>query len=196
MTSLTSYAIVNLNIGGTIFSTTTSTLLNDDASATNKSHDGHNYFHGLLNENTTNLLDQNGHYFIDRDPTFFRYILNQLRDGSVSLPNELKVLQEILREATFFAVQPLVSQIEATISQLEKDHNSSKSNETQYTIVTTGSSKFEQIFRQHTESGTELEQVIQCGTDHQNGDQKLLVVFKKPLSNGQADLLTSLMEKM
>ena len=196
MTSLTSYAIVNLNIGGTIFSTTTSTLLNHDASATNKSHDGHNYFHGLLNENTTNLLDQNGHYFIDRDPTFFRYILNQLRDGSVSLPNELKVLQEILREATFFAVQPLVSQIEATISQLEKDHNSSKSNETQYTIVTTGSSKFEQIFRQHTERGTELEQVIQCGTDHQNGDQKLLVVFKKPLSNGQADLLTSLMEKM
>jgi hypothetical protein len=64
MTSLTSYAIVNLNIGGTIFSTTTSTLLNDVASATNKSHDGHNYFHGLLNENTTNLLDQNGHYFI------------------------------------------------------------------------------------------------------------------------------------
>ena len=107
MTSLTPYAIVNLNIGGTLFSTTMSTLLNDNSDGHNvKSHDGHNYFHGLLNENTTKLLDQNGHYFIDRDPTFFRYILNQLRDGSVSLPNELKVLHEILREATFFAVQP------------------------------------------------------------------------------------------
>ncbi|CAD6198432.1 unnamed protein product [Caenorhabditis auriculariae] len=34
------------------------------------------------------ICDDNSHYFIDRDPTLFHYILNYMRDGRVILPDD------------------------------------------------------------------------------------------------------------
>jgi hypothetical protein len=199
MASMTSNMnkIIQLNVGGKVFATSITTLLGivPQSVTMTTTTEQSNYFHGLLNVNTTKLLDKDGNYFIDRDPTYFRYILNQLRDGSVSLPSERRMLEDILREARFFAVQPLVDSIESTIHELDMEHKKNKSNEIKYSFVTIMASEFEKTYRRHVVSNlVELDQVIPLGAE--SGDSKLLLVFKCSLSNGQASLLTNLMKKM
>lgn len=58
-----------------------------------------------------NATDAKGHYFYDRDPKHFRTILNFLRDGSAALPDGRCGKLELLAEATYFCVQPLVDQV-------------------------------------------------------------------------------------
>lgn len=68
--------MIKLNVGGTVFTTTKTSLLNDEAD---------DFFAILL----TNLdgdgsvpidKDENGVVLIDRSPQYFNYILNNLRD--------------------------------------------------------------------------------------------------------------------
>lgn len=49
-------------------------------------------------------------YFVDRDPTHFRYVLNWLR-GSRVLPEEAGVLQELLVEAEFYSLSDMADAI-------------------------------------------------------------------------------------
>ena len=90
--------IVNLNIGGTIFSTYKSNLTN--------SNEPENYFVQLFSQEKELQKDQNGNIFIDRDPTYFRYILNYLRNfGDVEkcyFPDEEKQLKELIEETKFY----------------------------------------------------------------------------------------------
>ena len=183
----TQTTIINLNVGGTIFTTTTATLLETNC------NNQPNYFHGLLHQQTTKLLDTQGNYFIDRDPTYFQYMLNTLRDGSVILPQERHVLEVMLKEAQFFSIQPLVDHLEATLQEMDEAFKKSKSDETQYTVVKCFSSQFEDKFRERTDEHQELTNVIETGCVNTGGEKQLLMVFKKALSNGQAALLTSLM---
>ena len=62
---------INLNIGGTDFVTTRETLLNKSG------------FFAALVRNT----DADAVFFVDRDPTYFMYILNYLR-GSEFIPSK------------------------------------------------------------------------------------------------------------
>ena len=52
--------------------------------------------------------DENGCVFIDRDPKHFRLILNFMRDEDVVLPESLKEIQEILKEAKNYELDGLV----------------------------------------------------------------------------------------
>jgi len=55
-----------------------------------------------------------GVFFIDRDGTHFRYILNYLRDGGiseVSIPNK-STQEELLTEAKFYQLPGLVEYLE------------------------------------------------------------------------------------
>ena len=64
--------------------------------------------------------EQDGSYFIDRDGTFFRYILNFLRDGTLdsgTLPNNVPALREILREAKYYQLQEMVKYLEELIGR-------------------------------------------------------------------------------
>ena len=45
--------------------------------------------------------DKDGTYFIDRDGTHFRYILNYLRTRELVVPDDKTVRYELLVEATF-----------------------------------------------------------------------------------------------
>ena len=59
-----------------------------------------------------------GAYFVDRDATHFRYILNFLRDGQVDVLRSLPLHHEPLREARFYQLGGLQRQLEAAIAEL------------------------------------------------------------------------------
>ena len=68
--------IVRLSVGGQHFETSIDTLGRDQSSMLAVMFSGrHNV-----------ITDEDGRYFIDRDGTHFRYILNYLRDGNTYLP--------------------------------------------------------------------------------------------------------------
>ena len=80
---------IQLNVGGTIFETTESTLARHPAT-----------FFGALarNRGTATRL------FVDRDPTHFRHILNYLRSGVVTAPADDDAKAELLLELEFYAL--------------------------------------------------------------------------------------------
>ena len=45
---------------------------------------------------------EDGSYFIDRDGTHFRYILNYLRTGQLIVPKDEIIREELLAEAEFY----------------------------------------------------------------------------------------------
>lgn len=99
------YAIQNgkvrLDIGGHQFTTSNLTLSRDSESMLAAMFSGR---HELKSES-------DGSYFIDRDGTHFRYILNYLRDGCVkegTLPQNENVWRELLTEAEYFQLAELV----------------------------------------------------------------------------------------
>jgi len=55
---------------------------------------------------------QSDKFFIDRDGTHFRYILNYLRDNEVDIPNDGQIQKEIRKEAIFYGLSGLVAAIE------------------------------------------------------------------------------------
>jgi uncharacterized protein YjbI with pentapeptide repeats len=63
------------------------------------------------------IPDKEGAYFIDRDGTHFRYILNYLRDGDAAyIPNDKMVLEELFREANFYQLGGLSNVIKELLT--------------------------------------------------------------------------------
>lgn len=50
-------------------------------------------------------------YFIDRDGTHFRYILNYLRTGQLVVPEDKIVRRELFNEAEFYRVQGIIDEL-------------------------------------------------------------------------------------
>ena len=78
--------IITLNVGGISFLTTYTTL-------------NRGFFAGLRKQNLNN-------YFIDRDPTHFRHIINYLR-GTSTFPSQSEELRELAMEANFYCLHEL-----------------------------------------------------------------------------------------
>ena len=53
------------------------------------------------------------HYFIDRDGKMFRHVLNFMRTGTLTLPENFPDADLLLEEARFYDLHPLVKAIEA-----------------------------------------------------------------------------------
>jgi len=92
-----------LNVGGKIFHTTRSTLSVDPNSMLAK------MFDPALP--ITSAKDEDGAWFIDRDPKYFRAILNFLRDPSKLVIDPGISREGLLQEADFYMLQPLIDQI-------------------------------------------------------------------------------------
>ena len=79
--------------------------------------------------------DEDGRYFIDRDGTHFRYILNYLRDGNTYLPvDNQQLIDELYEEVCFYGIEPLITKLDQirqgnatklTVNQFLKIVNSS-----------------------------------------------------------------------
>ncbi|CCD68454.2 BTB domain-containing protein [Caenorhabditis elegans] len=88
---------VQLDVGGTIFKTSKSTLTK------------FNGFLKIMLESDIGLkIDESGSIFIDRSPKHFDLILNFMRDGDVVLPSCELTVKELLAEAQFYLLDELI----------------------------------------------------------------------------------------
>jgi hypothetical protein len=96
--------IVTFNIGGHIYSTTRSTI--------NENVDCQSLLALIIRNQTATRLDTHGRYFIDRDGTYFRYILNYFRDKKLFLPENFTELKQLCSEAKFYQIDRLINELE------------------------------------------------------------------------------------
>ena len=94
-------AKVKLNVGGVLFTTTVQTLTKDPDSM----------LAAMFSGRFPTKPAKDGTFFIDRDGTYFRYILNYLRDGKLSLPEGATFFEEIEAEAEFYQIQGILDEL-------------------------------------------------------------------------------------
>lgn len=101
--------VLTLNVGGALFQTTTTMLKNfpmsDLALMLNPTP---NY---LRVYGTVGVKQPDGSYFIDRDGTYFRFVLDYMR-GCLSDKNKKQFADEILEEAIFYDLGNLKYEIQ------------------------------------------------------------------------------------
>ncbi len=64
--------------------------------------------HAMFSGRFETKPSEDGSYFIDRDGTHFRYILNYLRTGQLIVPKDEIVREELLAEAEFYQVEGII----------------------------------------------------------------------------------------
>ncbi|XP_069140949.1 BTB/POZ domain-containing protein KCTD9-like [Argopecten irradians] len=100
---------VTLNVGGQIFTTTRSTLTQQDSGS---------MLARMFGEEKTvtwhSSVDESGAYLIDRSPRYFEPILNYLRHGQLVLDKNINP-QGVLEEARFFGLTSLMDSLEEII---------------------------------------------------------------------------------
>ena len=94
-------SIVKLNVGGQHFTTSLQTLTRDPNSMLAA------MFSGRHEVQTT----EDGSFFIDRDGTYFRFLLNYLRNGELILPDGATFLKELEAEAKFYQLQGILDEL-------------------------------------------------------------------------------------
>eukprot|EP00618_Florenciella_parvula_P019420 CAMPEP_0119493326 /NCGR_PEP_ID=MMETSP1344-20130328/17607_1 /TAXON_ID=236787 /ORGANISM="Florenciella parvula, Strain CCMP2471" /LENGTH=208 /DNA_ID=CAMNT_0007528741 /DNA_START=58 /DNA_END=684 /DNA_ORIENTATION=- len=102
---------IHLNVGGTRYITTDSTLLQCPESMLAA------MFSGRFPVPT----DAEGAVFIDRDGSRFRHVLNWLRSGTVPSFDSVWRYEEVLEEASYYALQDLETLILEKIEALQEE---------------------------------------------------------------------------
>ena len=122
---------VRLNVGGTLFHTTVSTLTSPTAhSSMLSAMFGSSHAHFPLE------LDDKGAVFLDRDPQLFRHILNYLRDGQLPLSSLSAATKlGLLREARYFGMGGLMREVQAEVREMKKRERRELSQEKEYKCV-------------------------------------------------------------
>nr|XP_054767897.1 BTB/POZ domain-containing protein kctd15-like [Lytechinus pictus] len=99
---------VGLNVGGVVYATSRSTLVR--------------YPDSMLGVIFTAAVptpkDKQGNYMIDADGQMFRYILNYLRRGTLSLPKGFAEYRLLYEEAAFFQLPDLKQLVSQHLSQI------------------------------------------------------------------------------
>ena len=89
---------VKLNVGGQHFTTSVQTLRNDSNSM----------LAAMFSGKFDTKPSEDGSFFIDRDGTHFRFMLNYLRTGKLTLPEGATFLKELEEEAEFYQIQGII----------------------------------------------------------------------------------------
>ena len=95
---------VNLNVGGHCFKTSVQTLTKDP----------NTMLAAMFSGKFEMKPCEDGAFFIDRDGTHFRFILNYLRTGKLTLPEGATFLKELLEEAEFYQIQGIIDELRAS----------------------------------------------------------------------------------
>jgi hypothetical protein len=105
--------VVDLNVGGALYSTTLLTLTKNKGTMLAAMFGG---------DYRVTQKDQNGRYFIDADGSLFAHILSYLRSGE--LP-PAPIAEAVYKEAVYFGLHELVEQLERIPSILARIHRES-----------------------------------------------------------------------
>ena len=100
---------VKLNVGGHTFTTSVQTLKKDPDSMLAA------MFSGKFDTKPA----EDGAFFIDRDGTHFRFILNYLRTGKLTLPEGATFLKELAEEAEFYQIQGIIDELKSPESAVQ-----------------------------------------------------------------------------
>ena len=92
---------VKLNVGGQHFTTSVQTLTKDPNSM----------LAAMFSGKFDTKPSEDGSFFIDRDGTYFRFILNYLRNGELILPEGATFLKELEAEAKFYQIQGIIDEL-------------------------------------------------------------------------------------
>lgn len=116
MSSLAPGRVVELNIGGSLFTTTVGTLLNKRGIDSIAGGSDFNYFAKLFAKESSDeckkeqpspdctvLRDSHGRLFIDREGSFFGPLLQYLRSGDLCIPDDM-CIDGLLRESQFYGI--------------------------------------------------------------------------------------------
>ncbi|XP_055333491.1 BTB/POZ domain-containing protein KCTD16-like [Paramacrobiotus metropolitanus] len=98
--------VIELNVGGVLYSTTTSTLVRDSESLLAK----------MFQSGSAITLpkDSKGRYFLDRDGVLFRYVLDYLRQGRLILPENFYEKERLKAEADHFKLRKMIKNVDNT----------------------------------------------------------------------------------
>ncbi|XP_072018418.1 uncharacterized protein [Amphiura filiformis] len=108
---LTMADIITLNVGGHIYTTTKSTLTRYPDSMLGC------MFGGTL----PSSVDKDGNYFIDRDGTVFRQMLNFLRTSRLVLPKNFTEYEQLGVEADFYQIPDLIDAVAKYREEVDGD---------------------------------------------------------------------------
>lgn len=175
---------IKLNVGGQIFFTTLSTLTRTPS-----------FFQGMFSGSFTLERDANDAYFIDRDPTYFRYVLNFLRDGSVDISEmTLTDKKSLLSEAKYYQVPALIQQLQSSTRASRASLRSELSSEKEYKCLTNiKEGNLQQVITDMTMNhGFDFE----GWTTSKSSKGAMHVLFSKKLSRGELALLDRLQSHM
>lgn len=98
--------IIEMNVGGVHYSTTKRTLTSDKNSRLAELFDKDNQSSSLMK-------DAKGRYFIDRDGSLFRFVLDYLRDNAIQLPQGFLEKRRLVREAEYFKIDGIIKYIQS-----------------------------------------------------------------------------------
>ena len=98
-------SVVELNVGGVHYSTTLSTLTRHSDSLLGQMFSGNNQL----------VRDAKGKFFIDRDGVLFRYLLDYLRSGKISLPDNFGECERLRQEADYFQMGAMKAALPAAV---------------------------------------------------------------------------------
>jgi len=106
--------IVDLNVGGVLYTTSVETLTKDEGSLL------YSMFSGDINSVPQ---DSKGRFFLDRDGVLFRYILDYLRSGQLILPDSFQEFSRLRNEAEYYKLSSALCQLECGNRRSDKGHS-------------------------------------------------------------------------
>ena len=106
--------IVSLNVGGVKYTTSKSTLARYPQSM----------LYCMVFGDFPTATDESKCIFIDRDGHLFRHILNFLRVGQLTLPENFSEYDQLKQEADFYCIAPLVEMLDDDLVDLDSPEES------------------------------------------------------------------------
>mmetsp|Transcript_2270 Transcript_2270/g.3230 ORF Transcript_2270/g.3230 Transcript_2270/m.3230 type:complete len:204 (-) Transcript_2270:112-723(-) len=174
---------VTINLGGTLFMTTRETLMNDERT----------YFAAMLRmKSFTNSNSQPEEFFIDRDPTHFRHILNYLRGNRINLDTlgleSLSFMDELLLEAQYFNINGLCEDLSRRIAEITRKQKEEASGDKDFRLVKCELREVQLVFHEWViEKNFEFETIQICG-------DVCFIVLARRVSRGELALVERLMK--